>query len=92
MIWSYTCRFDTLANQLKSGLHIAGFFFPIVLTGPGQGHTHLAGWNNRGNGVLVYHLVDCVLEHNNELVERFDLALKLDATDQIDRYRNLFLA
>jgi hypothetical protein len=38
-----------------------------------------------GDGVLVDHLGDGVLEQHDVLVEGFDLALQLDAVDQVDR-------
>src|SRR5690554_8032280 len=54
--------------------------------------THIASRNHGGNGMLVYHLADSVLQQNHELVKRLDLALQLDAVDQKDRNRNAFLA
>lgn len=40
-----------------------------------------------GNRVLVNHLRYGISEKHDVLVERFNLALQLDAVDQIDRYR-----
>src|SRR5260221_1333175 len=48
--------------------------------------------DHRRNGVLVNHLRHGVLEEHDVLVERFDLALQLDAVDQVDRDRNVLLA
>jgi hypothetical protein len=58
------------------------------------GRTRQAHWTARhhsGNGVFVDHLADCVLQQNHELVEGFNLALQLDAVDQIDGNRYAFL-
>lgn len=49
-----------------------------------------AGYDG-GNGVFVDHLADSVLQQDDELVEGFDLALQLDAVDQIDGNRDAFL-
>src|SRR5690606_15202972 len=54
--------------------------------------THRTARNHGGNGMLVDHLADGVLQQDDELVEGFDLPLQLDAVDQIDGYRNTFLA
>ena len=43
-----------------------------------------AGRNNRGNRVLVDHLGDGVFEEDDVLIERFDLALQLDAVDEVN--------
>src|SRR3989338_4312818 len=48
--------------------------------------------NNRGDCVLVDHLAHGVLEQHHELIERFDLSLKLDAVDQKNGYRYMLLA
>src|SRR5690606_28051142 len=40
--------------------------------------------------VLVNHLRHGVLEQHDVLIERFDLALQLDAVDQVDRYGDVF--
>src|SRR5215469_11090460 len=42
--------------------------------------------------VLVDHLAHAVLEQDHELIERVDLALQLDAVDEINRYRYALLA
>jgi len=44
-----------------------------------------ASRNHRGDGVLVDHLGNRVLEEHDILVERLDLPLQLDAIYQIDR-------
>ncbi len=51
---------------------------------------HRATWNDRGDGVFVDHLGDGVAKQHHILVEGFDLTLKLDAVDQIDRHWNVF--
>ena len=55
-------------------------------------HGDRARGHHRRNGVLVHHLRDRVLEQDDVLVERFDLALKLDAVDEIDRDLDVLLA
>jgi hypothetical protein len=42
--------------------------------------------------VLVHHLRDGILQEHDVLVERLDLALQLDAVDEIDRDRDMLLA
>src|SRR3954468_22012292 len=51
-----------------------------------------AGRHHRGNGVLVHHLRHGIFEEHDVLVEGFDLALELDAVDQVDRDRHMLLA
>src|SRR5688572_5898856 len=48
--------------------------------------------DNGRDGVLVHHLRHGVLEEHDVLVERFDLALQLDAVHQVDRDRNMLFA
>ncbi|MNE05669.1 hypothetical protein D3C80_982390 [compost metagenome] len=55
------------------------------------GQTDRTARNHGGNGVLVDHLADGVLQQDDELVERLDLTLQFDAVDQIDGDRNAFL-
>ena len=50
---------------------------------------HRTGRHDRGNGVLVDHLGNRIAEQHDVLVERFDVPLKLDAVDQIDRHRHV---
>jgi len=42
--------------------------------------------------VLVDHLRDRVLEQDDVLVEGLDLALELDAVDEVDGHRNMLFA
>jgi hypothetical protein len=42
--------------------------------------------------VLVDHLRDGIAQQHHVLVEGFDLALQLDAVDQIDGHRHMLLA
>jgi hypothetical protein len=42
--------------------------------------------------VLVDHLGHGVAQENDVLVEGFDVALQLDAIDEVDRDRHVFLA
>ena len=51
-----------------------------------------AGGDDGGDRVLVDHLGDGVLEQHDVLVEGFDVALQLDAIDQVDRNRNMLAA
>ncbi len=48
--------------------------------------------DHRGNGVLVHHLGDRIAQQNDVLIKRFDMALQLDAVDQIDRDWNMLFA
>ena len=41
--------------------------------------------NDGRNGVFVNHLGHCVSQQNHILIERFNLALKLDAVDKVNR-------
>ena len=42
--------------------------------------------------MLVDHLRDGVAQEHNVLVKRLNMALQLDAIDQVDGYRNMLLA
>src|SRR5262249_28930258 len=53
--------------------------------------TMRAGRHDGGDGVLVDHLADAVLQQNHELVKGVDLPLQLDAVHEVDRYRNPLL-
>src|SRR3954470_12403624 len=44
------------------------------------------------DGVLVHHLGHRVAQQHHVLVERLDLALELDAVDEIDRDRDMLFA
>jgi hypothetical protein len=48
--------------------------------------------NNGRNRVLVNHLGNGIAQQHNILIERFDLALKLDAVDEVDRHRHMLTA
>src|ERR1700712_5243267 len=50
---------------------------------------HRTGRHDSRNCVLVDHLGDRIPEQNDVLVERFDVPLKLDAVDQVDRHRHM---
>src|SRR5579864_237072 len=50
---------------------------------------HRTGRHDRRDGVLVVHLGNRIPEQHDVLVERFDVPLKLDAVDQIDRDRHV---
>ena len=50
---------------------------------------HRTGRHDRRNCVLVDHLGDRIPEQHDVLVERFDVPLKLDAVDQVDRHRHM---
>jgi hypothetical protein len=54
------------------------------------GEIDRARWNDGRNGVFVHHLGHRVLEQNDILVEGLDLALQLDAIDQVYGNRNVF--
>jgi len=42
--------------------------------------------------MLVHHLRDGVLEQDDVLIERFDLALQLDTVDEVDLNLDMLLA
>jgi len=46
--------------------------------------------HHRRNGMFVDHLTDLVFQQHDKIVERFDLALELDAVDQVDVHRYAF--
>jgi hypothetical protein len=48
-------------------------------------HGNRARRNDSGNGVFVNHLGDRILKQYHVLVIAFDLALQLDAVDQINQ-------
>src|SRR3954464_6999885 len=66
---------------------------------PGSGRSGFAAFGRRevdgtagndgGDGVLVDHLGHGIAEQDDVLVERLDLALQLDAVDEVDRDRNM---
>ena len=53
---------------------------------------HRATGDHRGDGVLVDHLGDGVAKQHHVLVEGLDLALQLDAVDEVDGHRDTLLA
>jgi hypothetical protein len=53
-----------------------------VLTG---GQAHVARRHDGGNGMFIDHLTDAVSQQDDELIERIDMSLQLDAVHQIDR-------
>ncbi len=48
--------------------------------------------NNGRDRMLVDHLGDGVAQEHNVLIERFDLALKLDAVDEVNRHWHMLTA
>ena len=44
------------------------------------------------NGVLVDHLGDGVAQQNDVLIKGFNIALQLDAVNQVNRYGNVLFA
>ena len=50
---------------------------------------HGTARHDGGDGVLVDHLGHGVAQQHNVLIERFDLALQLDAIDEIDGHRHV---
>src|SRR6188768_548557 len=50
-------------------------------------HAHIARRYHRGNRVLVDHLADRIAQQYDELIERLDRALQLDAIDLVHRHR-----
>jgi hypothetical protein len=55
----------------------------------GRGEVHRPTRHDGGDGVLVDHLGHGVAQQHDVLVERFDLALQLDAVDEVDRDRHV---
>jgi hypothetical protein len=53
---------------------------------------HCAAWNDGRNRVLVDHLGHGVAQQHNVLVKRLNLALQLDAIDEINRHRHMLTA
>ena len=53
---------------------------------------HRTAWHDRGDGVLVDHLGHGVAQQHHVLVEGLDVALKLDAVDQVDRNGHVLFA
>ena len=58
----------------------------------GLGEIHRAAGDNGGNRVFVHHLRHGISQQNDVLVKRLDLALLLDAVDQINGNRHMLFA
>ena len=63
----------------------------LRLRAPQPRLTGRAGYHG-GNRVFVDHLRHGISQQHDVLIKRFDLALQLDAIDQIDRYGNVLFA
>ena len=72
-------RGTTLGRPQKRGLGRFGIRVEI----------HRTGRHDSRDCVLVDHLGDRIPEQHDVLVERFDVPLKLDAVDQVDRHRHM---
>src|SRR5947209_355112 len=75
---SNNCRAPT-SHSLDDGR-----FRDLTILAGGQ--AHVARGHNRGNGMLVHHLTDAISQQDDELIERVDMSLQLDAVDEIDGY------
>jgi hypothetical protein len=53
---------------------------------------HRPAGHHGGDRMFVDHLGHSVAQQHDVLVEGFDMALELDAVDQIDRHRHMLLA
>ena len=53
---------------------------------------HIARRHHGRDRMFVNHLADGILEQNDKLIERFDLALQFDTVDQVNGYRDALLA
>src|SRR5262249_47681756 len=79
-------RTDGRRGGQVGGRDSAGGAFP----GFGRREVHRPTRDDGGNRVLVDHLRHGVAQQHHVLVEGFDLALELDAVDQVDGYRDVF--
>jgi len=77
-------RIGGSGGAFQQTLALLRFLLGAQVDGPRRHH--------RGDGVLVDHLRDRVTEQYHVLVEGLDLALQLDAVDEIDRDRDVLLA
>ena len=59
-------------------------FFALIGT-----EVHCTAGDDRGDGVLVNHLRDRVAQQDHVLIEGFDVALELDAVDQVNGHRHV---
>src|SRR6185437_2156998 len=57
-----------------------------------RSEAHVPRRYDGGDGMLVDHLADAVLQQHQELVKGIDLTLQLDAVDEVDGYGHPFLA
>jgi hypothetical protein len=69
----------------KGGRHQAG----VAVVGV---EVHRAARHHGGDRVLVDHLRHGVAQQHHVLVEGLDVALQLDAVDEVDRHRHMLLA
>ena len=76
----------------KPGKDPQGFAASSGVAHVGCVEVHCATWHHRRDGVLVDHLRDGIAQQDDVLIERFDLALQLDAVDQIDRHGHMLFA
>jgi hypothetical protein len=53
---------------------------------------HGSTWNNGRNGMFVDHLRDRIAQKDYVLIKGFDLALELDAVDQVNRDGHMLAA
>src|ERR1700722_2740532 len=75
-------------GEIADGRHYAGRDERLGLFGI-RVEIYRAGRPDSGNVVLVDHLGNRIPEQHDVLVERFDVPLKLDAVDQVDRHRHM---
>ena len=71
-------------SVLDSGLGVACQFGQF-----GAREIHRTRWHDGGDGVLVDHLGDRVPQEHHILVKRLNLALQLDAIDQVNGHRHV---
>src|SRR6266581_182333 len=77
-------RIGGWGGAFQQTLALLRFLVGAQVDGPRRHH--------RGDGVLVDHLRNRVAEQYHVLVEGLDLALQLDAVDEVDRDRDVLLA
>jgi hypothetical protein len=53
---------------------------------------HSAAWHDCGDRVFVNHLRHSISKQYDVLIKRFDLALELDAVDQVDGHGHMLAA
>src|SRR3989344_549298 len=74
--------FMTLEEQSRLLSGVTWFCFDLLAFCRARQTNRTARYHG-GDSVLVDHLADSVLQQNNKLVEGFDLALQLNAVNQI---------